>query len=331
MGLIWEPDFSPLPGVVDRLCPEAEFLPEQLRSDSFLPHVERWRRQAGELPGDLIQRFTPGFGVPWMEAIAGCRVVARRGSLSAEPSLADYANRPAVRFDRDNPWFAQIDRVYPCDGRVVRRPVSGGGSAASWAVGYSGGDADAGANVPRSERMPRRCVHADGRVDGSVDQGWPGGTRRDSAVPWRPQRQDGHLGAGPAITLQNDLSKRVSAEAYWRHVLPWDREIVANFPYTEFHMHAAQHHQVDNILELDQLTAIEFTLEHTIGGPPLQEMLPVARRILQSKPLLLATLDLESADRCMRELPATGLCIMLAVDGHEIPPEYCLWLEAHCR
>ena len=311
--MIWEPDLSPLPGFVDRLCPEAEFLPEQLRSDSFLPHVERWRRQAGELPGDLIQRFTPGFGIPWMEAIAGCPVVARRGSLSAEPSLADYANRPAVRFDRDNPWFRKLIEctramVELSDGRF---PV---------AVPPLHGPLDILAAMRTPEQMCRdlsECPDDAFTLLGELTDLWIKVGR--AVLDVIPPFHGGHSGKtgiwapGPAITLQNDVSKRVSAEAYWKHVLPWDREIVANFPYTEFHMHAAQHHQVDNILELDQLTAIEFTLEHTIGGPPLQEMLPVARRILQSKPLLLATLDLESADRCMRELPATGLCIMLAV------------------
>jgi hypothetical protein len=62
-------------------------------------------------------------------------------------------------------------------------------------------------------------------------------------------------------------------------------------------------------------------LEHTIGGPSLAEMLPRARRILRSEPLLLAALDLKSAERCLRELPAAGLCIMLAVSDYDIPLE----------
>jgi hypothetical protein len=70
-------------------------------------------------------------------------------------------------------------------------------------------------------------------------------------------------------------------------------------------------------------------LEHTLGGLPLEKMIPVARRILRRKPLLLAALDLDSARRCLEELPAAGLCILLAVSGREIPSEYCRWLQKY--
>ena len=72
-------------------------------------------------------------------------------------------------------------------------------------------------------------------------------------------------------------------------------------------MHSTEHHQVDQLLTLERLTAIEFTLEHTLGGPALDDMLPVARRILERKPLILAALDLDTAERCLAELPARTL------------------------
>ncbi len=136
---------------------------------------------------------------------------------------------------------------------------------------------------------------------------------------------------GPAITPQNDVSTLLSPRTYGDLVLPCDHKIVRSFPYTEFHMHSTEHHQVDQILTLERLTAVEFTLEHTVGGPPLDDMLPVARRILEHKPLILAALDLETAERCVAELPARGLCLTLATVDPRVPPPYAAWLEERCH
>jgi hypothetical protein len=132
---------------------------------------------------------------------------------------------------------------------------------------------------------------------------------------------------GKAITPQNDISTLISPDMYKEFVLPWDQKIVAHFPYHSFHMHATEHHQVDNLLRLTELTAIELTLEHTIGGPPLDTMLPIAKRILEQKPLLLCALDIETAERCINELPAAGLCVMIGINDYDIPPDFRQWLK----
>jgi hypothetical protein len=135
---------------------------------------------------------------------------------------------------------------------------------------------------------------------------------------------------GKAITPQNDISTLISPAMYKEFVLPWDRKIVTHFPYHSFHMHATEYHQVDNLLKLTELTAIELTLEHTLGGPPLDNMLPIAKRILDEKPLLLCALDIETAERCIEELPSAGLCVMIGINDYDIPPFLNQWLERYC-
>jgi len=135
---------------------------------------------------------------------------------------------------------------------------------------------------------------------------------------------------GPAITPQNDVSTLLSPQQYRDYVLPCDERIIAHFPFTEFHVHSSEHHQVENLLSLERLTAIEFTLEHTLGGPPLETTLPIARRILESKPLLLAALDTETAETCIAQLPPEGLCVMIALSEPEIPRRLDSWLRRQC-
>ena len=331
LGLIWEPDIPPLPGFIECLRPGTECLPDQIEPEWFLPYVEQWHHQAGALPGDVIQRFVPAFGFPWIEAIAGCSVAVHPGSLWAGPCVTNYAGRPAIRFDPENPWLHKLIEL-------TRAMVELSDSRFPVAAPQMRGPLDTLAAMRTPEQMCFDLVERPSDVDrflGELAELWVRvGEAILNSIPSFHGGHSARMGMwapGPAITLQNDISTLVSPKMYRDRVLPWDRKIVSQFDYTEFHMHGTEHHQIDNLLKLDGLTAIELTMEHTIGGPSLDEMLHAARRILNAKPLLLVALDLESAQRCMKELPSTGLCILLAVSSREIPPEYCSWLHEQCR
>jgi hypothetical protein len=327
LGLIWEPDIPPLPEFSESLGGECEITPENIRPELFLSYVERWHQRAWELPGDVIQRFTPAFGIPWSEAIAGCPVAAHPGSLWAGPCLEDYADRPAIGFDPDNPWLKKLIEF-------TRAMVEHSAGRYPVAMPQMRGPLDMLAAMRTPEQM---CLDLADQPDevsrllGELAELWI--HIGQTVLETIPSFYGGHSGRmgfwvpGPAITMQNDVSTLLSPAAYRGLVLPWDRKIVEEFPYTEFHTHGSENHQIGNILELEHLTAIELTLEHTIGGPPLEEMLSASRRILDKKPLLLAALDIESAERCLQELPSAGLCILLAVSGSEIPLEFCEWLK----
>jgi len=330
LGLLWEPDIPPLADLLDLAGHGMPVLPHQIRPERSLGYIERWYEQSSELACDLVQRFTPAFGIPWIEAIAGCPVVGAPGSLWAEPVLKDYADRAPIRFDPGNPWLAKLleftrTLVTAADGRF---PV---------AVPQFRGPLDTLAAMRTPEQM---CVDlleqpaeaaallaelaelwiAVGRAVLDVIPPFHGGTMARMGT-WTPEK---------ILTAQNDVSTLVSPRLYEQFALPGDRTIVEHFPCTEFHMHGSEHHQVPNLLKLERLTTIQFTLEHTIGGPPLDAMLPVVRNILQQKPLILACLDLQTAERCLAELPAEGLCLTIATNEHEIPEETARWLRRRC-
>ncbi len=331
IGLIWEPDIPPLPEFLERIGTGSVLRPDQIGPEIFLDCVEAWHRQDTQLTSDVIQRFTPAFGIPWVEAIAGCPVMANPGSLWAEPCLDSYADRAEIRFDPDHPWVSTLvaftrAMVAQADGRF---PI---------AVPQMRGPLDTLAAMRTPEQMCIDLLERPEEVStilGELADLWI--RIGQAALDVIPPFHGGYMGRmgtwapGPAITPQNDVSTLVSPEMYEQLVLPCDRKIVAHFPYTEFHVHSSEHHQVDNLLTLEALTSIEFTLEHTLGGPPLATTLPVARHILDNKPLILATLDIETAETCLQELPAEGLCLTIALNDPEIPSEIVRWLEAHCR
>jgi len=327
VGLIWEPDIPPLPQFLESVGVGGEIQPDEIGVELFLPHVERWYQQDSELASDVIQRFTPAFGIPWVEAIAGCPVQANPGSLWAEPVLENLADRPPIRFDSKNRWLRKLIEF-------TRALVDLSGRRFPVTAPQLRGPLDTLAAMRTPERMCVDMLEDPDKVSEILDELtdlWIAvGQAVLDEIPDFHGGWMGRMGSwfpGPAVTAQNDVSTLISPDQYCRFALSGDRRIASHFPYTEFHMHGSEYHQVDNLLTVDRLNSIEFTLEHTLAGPSLESTLPVVRRILETKPLVLAALDLETADRCIAELPPAGLCVTLGINDDEIPAEIVRWLE----
>jgi len=330
LGLVWEPDIPPLPEFLEHVGTGTAISPNQIQPEMFLSYVERWHQRDSELVCDVIQSFAPAFGIPWVEAIAGCPVVADPGSLWAESFLDSYVNRPPIHLDPDDPWLRKLIAftqalVEFADGRF---PV---------AVPQTRGPLDTLAAIRTPERMCLDFVEYPDEVFkilGELTDLWIG--INEAVLEVIPPFHGGYCtrmnmwAPGKAITPQNDASTLISRKMYEQFVLPWDRKIVGHFPYHCFHLHSTEHHQIDTLLKLEALTAIEFTLEHTIGGPSLDITIPVVRRILGKKPLLLCALDIATAEWCLTELPSAGLCITVGIFEYDIARDYDRWLEKHC-
>lgn len=330
IGLLWEPDIPPLPAFIDKIGVGNEILPDHIELEMFLPFIESWHQIDAGLPSDVIQPFTPAFGIPWVEAIAGCQVVAYPGSLWAEPIVGEDIYQMDFNFDPQNPWLKMLlgftmAVVHLADGRF---PV---------ALPQMRGPLDLLAAMRTPSQMCLDVIESPEEVFqtlGRLTDLWISIAKAVlEAIPpfhggystrmkmWAP---------GKAVTPQNDVSTLISPRMYRSLVSPWDEKIFHSFPYHSFHMHATEYRQIPNLLSCQRLTAIQLTLEHTLGGPSLELMLQEARRILTEKPLILVPLDLESAQVCLDELPSAGLAVMVGINSPEIQGDYLHWLEEHC-
>ena len=108
IGVLWEPDIPPLPEMLDLAGIGNQIGPQDILTDMYLPNIENWFHQEARIKSDVIQPFTPAFGIPWVEAIAGCPVVAHPGSLWAAPIPFDYETRPRFTLDFQNPWLQKL-------------------------------------------------------------------------------------------------------------------------------------------------------------------------------------------------------------------------------
>jgi len=85
-----------------------------------------------------------------------------------------------------------------------------------------------------------------------------------------------------------------------------------HFPYTMVHLHSAQLHTVSNLLDVEEIAAIEITPDF---GEDMVPKLPIMTQILARKPLLIhGVMTVASAKKIMRALPARGLALIFRCD-----------------
>ncbi len=238
VGLLWEADIPGLPEFLDAVGEDQWVNAEQIDPRMFLPYIERWHQRESRWTSDIIQSWAPAFSIPWVEAIAGCRVKSYPGSLWAMPCLDSYDKRAPVQLDADNPWFVKLleftrgwlsfragDFRWPCRKCAVPstrfRP------------------ARRGTDVPRSAGTAGASKATAGRADCIVDPNCRCVPRIDPALPrWICDAcQD--VAPERATTPQNDISTLVSAKMYHEFALPGDAQITAHFPAHSFHLHGS--------------------------------------------------------------------------------------------
>jgi len=330
IGLIWEPDIPPHPDLITLSVDDQEVIPERIDPAAVLPLIEKWHRRDAQLTCDTIHCFCPAFGMPWMEAMAGCRVTSHPGSLWAEPALSSYQNRDPIQFDPENPWLRKLIEF-------TRILVENSNGRYPVALPQMRGPLDVLAALRSPEQMCIDILQQPREVKlilNEITDLWIAVNR--TILDQIPLFFNGTLSRmkawmpGKTITPQNDVSSLISAAAYRELAMACDTKIISSFPYHCYHLHATEYTHIATLLNLGPLTALQVTLEHTLGGPSLDIMMPLLRDILERKPLLLCALDIESADHCIRELPAAGLAVTIGLQGGDFDRVFDEWLSSRC-
>lgn len=331
IGLLWEPDISPLPAMLTSVGVGSEVTPGDIQPEMYLPYIERWFREESELASDVIQPYTPAFGMPWVEAIAGCRVIAHPGSLWAEPALTSYEDRSTIQFDADNAWFRKL-----LEFTEVLIEFSDGGFPV--ALPQMRGPLDTLSALLTANQMCLDLIEKPDQVRkilGELTDLWI--EVADAVLEVIPPFFGGYSTRmkmwtpGEAITPQNDISTLISPSMYREFVLPCDLRIIEHFPYHSYHVHSTEYRHLELWAGIEGLTAIQLTLEQDAGGPPLDTMLTASRRILARKPMVLVPPDIETAEICIEALPPSRLAVMLGVSEPQIPAAYVEWLSKRCK
>lgn len=332
IGLLWEPDIRGLPQFLDAIDQTAPLTPDQIDPQIFLPHIEAAFERCELLHMDVIQSFGPGFSIPWIEGYVGCPVVRGGDTLWVDPFLQSYDDRAPITIDWDNPWLRKFLEFVEAlvdlsDGRfpVVHPPLHRPLYALAQMRGQEQLCFDLADNPDGVKRILSELNNLWIQIVDAclcIIPPFHGGYSTWLKA-WMP---------GTAITLQNEFGTLISPDMHAEFVHPLDQAAVNRFPNGQvYHTHGSAHHQIDDLLSVDGLVAMQLDVEQHMGGPPLDIMLSAAAKILEAKPLVLTVPDTETADICIEHLPSTGLYLNVLVIPRKLGYEYDDWLEARCQ
>ncbi len=289
------------------LEPGKRIIPGMLSVEKFLPDYERMFQVSEQIGQDGFWTAEPFTGIPWMEAILGCEIYAAEESFISKPWLKDLAQADEIRLDLENPWLQKYleftDRLvnvsagrFPVGMPIMRGPSDMVGALMGQAeMVYALQD-----EPDRMKSLFLKVTEIFLQVQELQRARIPpffGGWALGFYHVWCP---------GPSIWYQDDLSALLSPELFRTFLAPTSRRICEGFPYTAVHLHPASFFLLDEILSNDRLKAVEVNKD--VGGPSVEEMLPVLEKILVHKNLILwGDLTIQDLEIIKRRLPLRGL------------------------
>ncbi len=272
---------------------------------------DAWR----EVMGDAIWSASPLWAFPWHLAIAGCPIERDGENLWAHPAIDSWDALDSLALDPANPWLGRLLELtsailehsrgrYPVGvGQLMLGPID-------MMMQVRGQEALALGFHDAPERvleLGTRCADlciavAEAQVDATPR--YLGGYAGTIRYFWAPEAM---------VETAEDASFLTSLDTHRRFVVPVHRRLGARFPYTIVHLHSAQLHTVENLLDLPEVAAIQVTPDF---GEDLRPRIPVLRRILEAKPLIVhGVMAPEVIDALRQELPARGLALFVRCDS----------------
>lgn len=319
----------PLVGITYNYFVDTEFVASTLGTGELLPHMidpapvlAQYDKvvAARELIGDdMISVVEPFFGIPWLEAICGCRVMAAGGkSIWPEPPRG-RAEIEDIAWSQDDPWFRKLLEV----AWTVVRYVAG---RCAVAISHLRGPADVLIAILGPERFflsffdDPQLIR---RLAGQAASAWlevaqaqaqilptyRGGYGMRFYGLWAPER---------AACLQDDTSVMMSLEHYRQFFLDPIRTMCV-FPYTMVHLHIPSLRIAETLAELPNMQAVNLTFDSQ--EITLQKAMPTLQRLQARKiPLILTAdayegLSLAEYEEILDGLSPRGLCVHLKADS----------------
>jgi hypothetical protein len=281
--------------------------PDMLDVDAFMEDYERIYQTAGGFMQDGFWCAQPYTGIPWMEGILGCEIFATENSYISRPWVKSLDETDGISFDPKNPWFLKymefIEKLVKLsDGRFpVGEPIMRGPSDMAGALLGQSEMVFAIVDDPgRMKRLFKKVAEIFMEVIArhyKEVKSFKGGYSFGFYPVWSPEK---------CIWFQEDLSAILSPDHFSEFLKEPAEMICKDYDYTAVHLHPASFFIVDELLKIDRLKAIEVNKD--IGGPTVAEMIPIFRRILEKKNLIVwGDLDEADIDVIAGALPPRGI------------------------
>ena len=289
--------------------------PGDVRLEQFAADYERLYRIHRDAEDDFFYVGSAYWGIPWLEAILGCKVAAGKTTCWAEPWLNSLDEIPARAGDLDNNgWFRCLmgftrELVELSAGRfpVCAPLLRGLGDAANAMRGAMNMVMEYVDDPEGVRRLLEHCATVRQEVVGRLGEVIPAwhGTYAAGGYPskvWSRRRVAYH---------QEDSTALLSPELFHEFLVPLEKRMCRAAEVNFFHLHSSCLWPVDVLLEEDWCDVLEINIDHAGAGPSLREALPVLKKIQAARRPLLLWGEIGEADMELlyEELTPAGLSI----------------------
>jgi hypothetical protein len=265
--------------------------PQDVCFERFVPDYERLWRLHRDANDDFFYVGSAYWGIPWLEAILGCPVVAGEATCWAAPGLDRLDALPAPGSLDGNPWW---QRLLQCTRELIqlsagRFPVCppllrGPGDAAAALRGAMNLTPEYLRDPSGVERLLAHCTDVRIEVVRRLSAEIPAwnGTHAAGGYPSKLWSQR------TVAYSQEDAAALLSPTLFRRFLLPLHRRMCQAAEVNFIHLHSACLWPVDILLEDGCYDVLEINIDHEGAAPPLPDLMPVFQRIQQAgRPLLL--------------------------------------------
>jgi hypothetical protein len=307
------------PQLVASALGAGEWQPDDINPIPVLAEYDRMAHTRELIGDDLIGAAEPLMGIPWLEAICGCRVVSSGKSVWPEPPSGGV-HPPEIAVDWA--WREKLLEVQ----RAVAAHVDGRYMVS--AVSHLRGTTDVLAALLGSQNFylalyddPQRMGDMASRVadvwrETASAQAAAAPTFRDGYglrqfMLWAPELP---------VWLQDDVSGMMSSKHYSQLFLEPARRI-SMFPYGVFHLHIPALHIAGLVADLPNIRAINIYFDSPTVT--LQDAMPTMQWLqARGVPLILGKdsfegFTLEEYEEILDGLSSRGLCVHLKADSIE--------------
>jgi hypothetical protein len=292
--------------------------PENIVVEDYLADCDRLFDLYERAGGDLLWSAAPFFGLPWVEASLGCKVIANHatGSTRSEPPDDFAACLANLTFSADNPWVIKLSEFieklkkhsqgrYPV-GVTLMRGISDLLSAIYGGERFLFKTLDSPDEVlDLADRLADYWIAFGQFMLDQLDL-FHGGTSSFFYGVWCP---------GRTIWMQEDAAALLSPNLYEQFIHPAVLKIIGHFEHTVMHLHPSRFMPVDYLVGTP-LSAVEIHIDR--GGPRAAELADYYFKVLGKKPLIIWG-DIQDADLdfILNHLPWAGLAIIRVVASPE--------------
>lgn len=298
-----------------RTLPEDRPLtPEDFIVKPYLDDCDTLFEQHEVCGGDFIWAGSAFWGIPWLEAVLGCDIVANHatGSIHSEPPKNFSGPESLPAFDAESPWQRKtaefLDRMAERSGGRWPLATTRMRGISDLLSALYGGDAMVFAMLEKPDEVKAVAAKLTdffidcGRLQLAHIPDFHGGIGSFYYSMWAPRGTIWH---------QEDAAALLSPDLYAEFIEPCDKRIADAFEGCIIHQHPTGYDPVGSYLKMG-MTALELHIDE--GGPSAEQLFEVHKKILAKKPLLIwGDIPEQGLDWIFGNLPTQGLAVNTVV------------------